>query len=515
MHHKLLLRYVTTVLIAVASGQGSAADWVVRLPEVNTSRPSGRLLLLIQPDGGNEPAKLSTDAIYPGNFTVASRDVSSLAAGASVSIDTATAYRRPVAELSPGRYLAQARLDRDYSYNMDQGGAGDLYSDVVPITLPLETDVLVTLTHEEPKELLWDFPDSSEADRQRREAVRARLHEVTIASTRLSAFLQRTTEQRAWVLLPKDYEPGGARTWPVVYMVGTYSATHKGNLELASVLDMFNVTNEPSMIWVFLDFQTPFGPSLFVDSEITGPWGTALVEEFIPALEMRYRMDARANGRFLTGHSSGAWSTLWLQVRFPKFFGGAWSSSPDPLDFTAFLNTDLYAASANIYVDDAGAEKGVARRRGAIVTTIRESVHFADALGPQGGVFQNWDWVFGPRDASGKPRPLFDHRTGLVDPQVAAYWRERFDFSIFIQRHWDSLSADLDGKLHLVVGTEDDHYLEDSVYKLRDTMAALGAKADFAFYEGKTHNNLYATETDPVGLFRTISREMYSIARPD
>jgi hypothetical protein len=206
---------------------------------------------------------------------------------------------------------------------------------------------------------------------------------------------------------------------------------------------------------------------------------------------------------------------LWLQARFPKVFGGAWSSAPDPLDFTAFLNTDLYAAGANVYADAAGAEKGVARRRGAIVTTIRDSVHFADLLGSQGGVFQNWDWVFSPRDAAGRPRPLFDHRTGQVDPDVAAYWREHFDLSIFLQRHWGRLRGDLDGKLHVLVGTQDDHYLEASVYKLRDTMAALGAKADFTFYEGKTHNNLYAIENDPVGLFRAISREMYSIARPD
>ena len=33
--------------------------------------------------------------------------------------------------------------------------------------------------------------------------------------------------------------------------------------------------------------------------------------------------------RFLTGHSSGGWSSLWLQVDYPEFFGGVWSTAPD------------------------------------------------------------------------------------------------------------------------------------------------------------------------------------------
>src|SRR3546814_8027326 len=75
------------------------------------------------------------------------------------------------------------------------------------------------------------------------------------------------------------------------------------------------------MIWVILDHHIATGTHEFADSANNGPWGAALTTEAIPALEAEYRMDARASGRFLNGHSSGGWSTLWLQVAYPKVFG--------------------------------------------------------------------------------------------------------------------------------------------------------------------------------------------------
>src|SRR6201996_493468 len=55
------------------------------------------------------------------------------------------------------------------------------------------------------------------------------------------------------------------------------------------------------------------------------------------------------SGRLLTGHSSGGWAALWLQVTYPKLFGGTWPTSPDPSDFRDFLGIDLYAPNANVY----------------------------------------------------------------------------------------------------------------------------------------------------------------------
>ena len=46
-------------------------------------------------------------------------------------------------------------------------------------------------------------------------------------------------------------------------------------------------------------------------------------------VRLRFRMDARPRARLLTGHSSGGWSTLWLQITYPGVFGATWSTSPE------------------------------------------------------------------------------------------------------------------------------------------------------------------------------------------
>ena len=52
-----------------------------------------------------------------------------------------------------------------------------------------------------------------------------------------------------------------------------------------------------------------------------------------------YVADPRAS--FVGGHSSGGWSSLWLQVAYPETFGGVWSTSPDPVDFRDWQGTNF------------------------------------------------------------------------------------------------------------------------------------------------------------------------------
>jgi len=69
---------------------------------------------------------------------------------------------------------------------------------------------------------------------------------------------------------------------------------------------------------------------------------TALITEFIPFLEEKYNLGGSGEKRFLAGHSSGGWSSLWLQIQNPDFFNGAWALAPDPVDFHYFQTADLY-----------------------------------------------------------------------------------------------------------------------------------------------------------------------------
>src|SRR5262249_45490533 len=98
------------------------------------------------------------------------------------------------------------------------------------------------------------------------------------------------------------------------------------------------------------------------DSANNGPCGRALTDELIPYVEKTFRAIGQPGARFVTGHSSGGWSSLWLQVTYPDFFGGVWSTSPDPVDFHDFQRINIYNPGENCFRNDAGAQRPLGRR---------------------------------------------------------------------------------------------------------------------------------------------------------
>jgi len=245
-----------------------------------------------------------------------------------------------------------------------------------------------------------------------------------------------------------------------------------------------------------------------VNSVNNGPWGQALTAELIPDLERRYRMDAKPSGRFITGHSSGGWAALWLQVSYPKLFGGAWPTSPDPSDFHNFLGIDLYAQGANVYRKPDGSPWPLAQDKGQMLVSIEDYTRREVVVGAYGGQLASFEWVFSPRGADGLPVPLFDRTTGAVDASVLSYWKDHYDVAEGLRRHWPELKRDLDGKIHLTVGSADTFFLDGAAHLLEATMKGLGARTDFRYVEGRGHFDLYAVGDDPRGLYKTIAWEI-------
>ena len=109
---------------------------------------------------------------------------------------------------------------------------------------------------------------------------------------------------------------------------------------------------------------------------------------------------------------------------------------------------------------------------------------------------------------------MFDRATGAVDPAVVAYWSQHYDIAARLKANWPALKPDLDGKVHLIVGTADTFYLDGAAHRLEAVMKGLGAKTDFRYLADKTHFDLYAVGDDRQALMRQIAWEMYAVARP-
>jgi hypothetical protein len=266
------------------------------------------------------------------------------------------------------------------------------------------------------------------------------------------------------------------------------------------------------LIYVYLDPHVPLGHSVFADSVNNGPWGHALAAELIPYLESRWRMIGTEGTRFLTGHSSGGWATMWLQITYPSVFGGTWSTSPDPLDFHDFTGPDLVDDPAGtVYHTRAGRPYMLVRIQGKDVVPLRDYVLQEHALGSYGGQFGSFDAVFSPRGEDGRPQPLFDRATGRIDPNVARYWEAHYDIVRTLRDNWTTLGPKLHHKLHVVVGSWDTFHLERGVMRLREALAALpGSDAQIEIVPQRTHMDLYRGPNG--GLSARFDREMTAAA---
>ncbi len=176
---------------------------------------------------------------------------------------------------------------------------------------------------------------------------------------------------------------------------------------------------------------------------------------------------------------------------------------------------DLYAPQANVFRKTDGSAYPLVRDHDKVMGTFEQFARLEHVLGSYGGQLASMEWVFSPRSQSGAPQPMFDRDTGNVDPAVVAYWRENYDIAYRMKRDWPKLKTDLDGKIHLVVGTADTFYLDGAAHKLQDVMNALNAKTDFRFIPDRTHFDLYKQGDDRMALLYQISWEMYSVARPN
>ena len=526
----LLLAIAQTTFAQTAAVRHQHFD--VQMDAASAHEGRGRLLIFASEAGAAEAAALAqskgksrdvtqvdANPFAATQTTVAAREVGLLKPGQTISVDGDTlVFPGQFSALPPGDYYVQAVLDVDHSYNYTGRHAGDMVSGVVKMHLPSMDVPLLKLSATLPASDSWALPAAASGDPaaiSASKAAREHAHPIDVGSKLMTAFWGRPVALRGWVLTPPGYEQSNKERYPTVYVTSGFGGTLDGLVRpMVATYGMMARGETPPMIWVFLDHASATGTHEFADSVNNGPWGEALTRELIPQLEASYRMDGRASGRFLTGHSSGGWSTLWLQTRYPALFGGTWSTSPDPSDFHDFTGVDLYAPGANMYRKADGSPYPLVRDKGEVKGTVEQFAGLEQVLGEYGGQLASLEWVFSPRGADGRPQPVFDRATGAVDPAVVQYWHDHYDIANLVQKNWPALRPDLDGKIHVIVGTADTFYLDGAARKLQAVLDGLHARSSFTYLQDKTHFDLYARGDDRLALNKQISWDMYALARP-
>jgi enterochelin esterase-like enzyme len=474
---------------------------------------SGRLLLFAKQGSGDKAVDISES--HPRDAVVAAMEVHSISPGTTIEMDAdQEAFPRAFSALPAGGYELQAVLDVDHSYNYGGRSANDWQSDVIEVKdWPSNSDAepVLTLSHHPEASLRAKAAQGALAQARPGVAEKAELQ-----SALLTRFWGRPMFVRAWVILPPAYDNKAATTYPTVYWThgfgGNLPSALVNGLRLRKLMEDGKI---PPMIYVMLDESVAQGTHEFADSANNGPWGAALTSEFIPWLEGRYRMDAKPTGRFLNGHSSGGWATLQLQINYPRIFGGTWSTSPDPSDFHNFTGPDLYSPHANVYRKPDGTAYPIMHDNGQVLATLEQFSKLEAVLGPYGGQMSSFDWVFSPKGPSGAPEPMFDRVTGDVDPAVVGYWHDHYDLAHLVESKWPKDGPLLKGRIHLIVGTADTFYLDESARLFEARLQRLGAEPHFTYIPGRNHFDLYKVGDDSLGLFYQMAAEMYGIARPN
>jgi len=492
MSFRLRLPILLASLVAIpAIAQPAATPAVVSAPPsfkitfdpaLQPGPYTGRVYIALSRDPVKEPRDGMGSWFNPPPLY--SLDVSRIAPGGTVTIDGSALYNpTPLDKLEPGEWHVQAVARRSLDCPDPGRGPSDLYSDPQTFSLPgAAAPIELRLTN-----VVQATPFQETDD--------AKLFEMVSPS--LSKFLDHEFTLHAGVILPDGWAAHPDEHYPIVYIIPGFGGDHMA----ASRMSRRRGPEDPTrkVLQVILDPKCFLGHSVFADSANNGPWGAALVTELIPALEARFRGPQDPNHRYVTGGSSGGWGSLWVMITHPDDFASCWSHVPDPVDFRDFQRIDLYKPGTNMFKDEEGNRRPLARQGDKVLLYYDDFVARETVVGP-GGQIHSFEACFSPHGPDGKPLLVFDRTTGAVNTEVAKTW-EAYDIRLYLERHWDTLGPKLAGKLHIFAGEVDTFYLEGAVKLLKPALEQLGGDAEVIIVPGMAHQG-YSEGNDE--MYRTI-----------
>jgi enterochelin esterase-like enzyme len=367
--------------------------------------------------------------------------------------------------------------------------AGNLYSENQKVTINKSTHLTLTL-NQQIKEVQVIEHDLVKT--------------VHFKSEMLSAFWNKSIYITAAILLPLNYD--NKKAYAIRYNVPGYGSRYTRINRLLGNDDFmkwWDSDEAPQIITVFLDGEGPFGDSYYLNSDNSGPYGDALIEEFIPHIESEYRGTNTMTTRFVDGCSTGGWVSLGLQLYYPDVFNGTFSYSPDAVDFENYQLVNIYK-DKNAFVNEFGYDRPVMRSTaGEPMVSMQDFIKYENVQGASntylnsGGQFSAHTALYSPKGSDGLPIPLIDPLTGVIDSTVALYWK-KYDFKHYAQENWEALGPKIQGKIFIWMGDMDNFYLNPATRALAsyfETTANPKSDAEVVFAPMEGHCSLYDHRT--------------------
>ncbi|MBI4891856.1 MAG: hypothetical protein HY821_14615 [Acidobacteria bacterium] len=508
---------VRTLALLVPALLAPAQTISVTLPAAQATKPlDGRLLILFSTDPKAEPRFQIGDGL--NTQIVFGQDVDNWKPGTPLAFDRSSpGYPiSNVKDLRPGEYTVQAVLDLYETFHFADGrtlklptdrgegrqwsrAPGNLYSKPVQVTVGPDAQIALALDSVMPP--IEPLKDTKY------------IKHIRIQSELLSKFWGRPMFLGAHILVPEGFDTHPEARYPLAIFHGhfpadfggfrteppdpnlkpTYSARFRMNglnvIQQQEAYDFYRKWTSPGFprfLIVEIQHANPYyDDSYAVNSANLGPYGDAIMKELVPEIERRFRGIGQGWARFTYGGSTGGWEALAVQIFYPEEFNGAFGACPDPIDFRAYTQINLYDDHNAYYLEGPHtkvARPGARDYLGKVTVTVEQMNRLELALGTRtrsGQQFDIWEAVYSPIGPDGYPARIFDKATGVIDKKVAAYWKENFDLRYILERDWAKLGPKLQGKLHIYCGDMDTYYLNNAVYLMEDFLKSANTpKAD-------------------------------------
>ncbi len=463
----------------------------------------GRLLLMISNNHEAEPRfQIRDDGKTQLIFGL---DVESMNSGDEVLID-GSIFGFPIQSINDipaGEYYVQALLHTYETFNLSTGhtvklpndngegqhwnrSPGNLLSSPAKLNIDPSSNNTIKLVMDQIIPPLEEPEDTKY------------IRHVKMQSDLLTKFWGRPMYLGAHILLPEGFDEHPEARYPLIINHGHFPSDFGGfrkeppdpNLEpnyserfklegynriqQEEAYNFYNTWTSrdfPRFLIIKIQHQNPYyDDSYAVNSANIGPYGDAITYELIPYIEEQFRGIGEGWSRFLYGGSTGGWEALAAQVFYPDDYNGCFAACPDPIDFRAYMTTNIYEDKNAYYYD--GNFKNELRPGhrdylGHVQTSIRDMNHKELVLGTKsrsGDQFDIWEAVYSPMGDDGYPKRLWDKLTGEIDHEVADYWKENYDLRYIMERDWATIGPKLEGKVNIYCGDMDNYYLNNAVY---------------------------------------------------